>query len=86
MLFEMTAQHNLSLCSGIEAVSGPWQPLGWMARAFSEIDPFACALLERHFPDIPNLGDMSQINGDSCWPSSYGRWRVSLAGMTTFAC
>ena len=56
----------LSLCSGIEAASVAWQPLGWVAQAFSEIDPFACALLERRFPDIPNLGDMSHINGDSC--------------------
>lgn len=53
----------LSLCSGIEAASVAWQPLGWVAQAFSEIDPFACALLERRFPDIPNLGDMSKLDG-----------------------
>lgn len=28
----------LSVCSGIEAASAAWQPLGWEAVAFSEID------------------------------------------------
>jgi hypothetical protein len=28
---------------------------------FSEIEPFPCAVLKSHFPDVPNLGDMSKI-------------------------
>lgn len=35
----------LSICSGIEAASVAWQPLGWKAVAFSEIDPFPSAVL-----------------------------------------
>ena len=35
----------LSVCSGIEAVSVAWEPLGWEAVAFSEIEPFPCAVL-----------------------------------------
>jgi DNA (cytosine-5)-methyltransferase 1 len=28
---------------------------------FSEIEPFPCAVLKSHFPNVPNLGDMSKI-------------------------
>lgn len=59
----------LSVCSGIEAASVAWGPLGWQAIAFSEIEPFPCAVLAHHYPDVPNLGDMTTIaprilNGD----------------------
>lgn len=30
----------LSVCSGIEAATAAWHPLGWEPAAFSEIDPF----------------------------------------------
>jgi len=50
-----------SVCSGIEAVSLAWQPLGLHAAWFSEIDAFACAVLAHHYPHIPNLGDMTHI-------------------------
>ena len=49
----------LSVCSGIEAASCAWGPLGWKAVAFSEIEPFPCAVLAHHYPDVPNLGDMT---------------------------
>ena len=48
----------LSICSGIEAASVAWAPLGWEAAAFSEIEPFPSAVLAHHYPDVPNLGDM----------------------------
>ena len=51
----------LSLFSGIEAASQAWQPLGWEAVAFSEIEPFPCALLAHHYPKVPNLGDVTKI-------------------------
>lgn len=50
-----------SICSGIEAVSLAWQPLGLQPLWFAEIDAFPCAVLAHHYPDIPNLGDMSRI-------------------------
>lgn len=53
----------LSLCSGIEAASAAWKGLGWKPIAFSEIEPFPCSLLAHHFPDVPNVGDMAQIDG-----------------------
>jgi hypothetical protein len=39
----------LSVCSGIEAVSVAWQPLGWKPAMFSEIDPFCCWLLRSRY-------------------------------------
>lgn len=50
----------LSLCSGIEAASNAWKPLGWEAVGFSEIEPFPCAVLAERFPEIPNYGDMTK--------------------------
>ena len=38
----VTALRFLSVCSGIEAASVAWAPLGWQASAVAEIDPFAC--------------------------------------------
>lgn len=50
-----------SVCSGIEAATVAWHPLGWEPQWFSEIEKFPCAVLKHHYPDIPNLGDMTQI-------------------------
>lgn len=54
-----------SVCSGIEAASVAWRPLGWEAAWLSEIEPFPCALLAHHYPDVPNLGDMTKFED---WP------------------
>lgn len=56
----------LSVCSGIEAASVAWHPLGWKPVAFSEVDKFPSAVLKHHFPDTPNWGDMTKF-GD--WPN-----------------
>lgn len=52
----------LSICSGIEAATVAWHPLGWQPIAFSEIEPFPSAVLAHHWPDVPNLGDMTKHN------------------------
>lgn len=57
----------LSLCSGIEAATQAWHPLGWRPVAFSEVDPFACAVLAHHYPDVPNWGDMTKFTE---WPDA----------------
>ena len=51
----------VSLFSGVEAASVAWKPLGWQPVAFSEIEPFPCAVLSHHYPDVPNLGDVTKI-------------------------
>lgn len=47
-----------SVCSGIEAASVAFKPLGWKAAWFSEIEAFPCAVLAHHYPEIDNIGDM----------------------------
>lgn len=55
----------LSVCSGIEAATQAWHPLGWSPVAFSEIEPFPSAVLAHHYPDVPNRGDMTKFEE---WP------------------
>jgi len=57
----------LSVCSGIEAASVAWHPLGWESVAYSEIEPFPCKVLQHHYPDVPNLGDMTKFKE---WPDA----------------
>ena len=52
-----------TVCSGIEATTVAWKPLGWEAQWYSEIEPFPCAVLQHHYPTVPNLGDMTKICG-----------------------
>lgn len=52
----------VSLCSGVEASTVAWLNLGWTPLAFAEIDPFASAVLAHRFPNVPNLGDISEID------------------------
>lgn len=52
----------VSLFSGIEAATVAWLKLGWEPLAFAEIDPFACAVLANRFPDVPNLGNVIDID------------------------
>ncbi len=50
-----------SVCSGIEAASVAWTPLGWQAAWLAEIEKFPCEVLKHHYPDVPNLGDMTKL-------------------------
>jgi DNA (cytosine-5)-methyltransferase 1 len=49
------------VCSGIEAASVAWHPLGWRAAWLAEIEPFPTATLAHHYPSVPNLGDMTKL-------------------------
>ena len=53
-----------SVCSGVEAASLAWMPLGWEPVWFSEIESFPCEVLKQRFPGVPNLGDMTKIDGE----------------------
>ncbi|MBX9753651.1 MAG: DNA cytosine methyltransferase [Pseudomonadaceae bacterium] len=50
-----------SVCSGIEAASVAWHPLGWSAEWLAEIEPFPSAVLAHRYPETPNLGDMTKL-------------------------
>ena len=52
-----------SVCSGIEAASVAFQPLGWLPAWFSEIDSFPSELLKQRFLNVKNLGDMTTLPG-----------------------
>ncbi|MBG6148100.1 site-specific DNA-cytosine methylase [Labrenzia sp. EL_142] len=65
-----------SVCSGIEAATQAWHPLGWTPVFFSEVDRFPSAVLAHHYGSnlpgetpaangVPNLGDMTRFEG---WP------------------
>jgi len=51
----------LSVCSGIEAATVAWHPLGWQAVGYSEIEKFPSQVLAHHYPNVPNFGDMTKF-------------------------
>ena len=65
-----------TVCSGIEAPSAAWDSLGWQPVFFSEIEKFPNAVLSEWYPDVPNLGDMTEIDGKE-W---YGEVDVLIGG------
>jgi DNA (cytosine-5)-methyltransferase 1 len=58
----------LSVCSGIEAATVAWHPLGWEIAAFSEIEKFPRAVLAHHYPGVPLHGDFMTIEGNEYGP------------------
>jgi DNA (cytosine-5)-methyltransferase 1 len=61
---KMTKIRYLSLFSGIEAFSCAVKNMPeYEPVAFAEIEPFPCAVLQHHYPDVPNLGDVTKIDG-----------------------
>jgi len=54
----------LSICSGIEAATVAWHPLGWKCVGVSEIEPFRSAILKYHYPEVKNFGDFTEIKED----------------------
>ncbi len=51
----------LSLFSGIGGLDLGLERAGMTVVAQSEIDPYACRVLRKHWPDVPNLGDITAI-------------------------
>ena len=67
----------LSVCSGIEAASVAWHHLDWQPVGFSEIEPFASAVLAHRFPNVPNFGDMTR---HAEWPIEPGSIDILVGG------
>jgi len=57
-----------SVCSGIEAATAAWHPLGWRPAFFSEIEKFPRAVLAHHYPDVPLHGDFTTIQAGQYEP------------------
>jgi len=53
-----------SVCSGIEAATIAWHPLGWKASFFSEIEKLPCSVLKHHYPETPLHGDFTTIQNN----------------------
>lgn len=70
----------VSLFSGIEAATVAWKPLGWQALAYAEIDPFPKAVLAHHYPDVPDLGDMTKVD----WRKYRGTADIVVGGSPCF--
>ena len=66
----------ISTFSGIEAATVAFKPLGWEPVAFSEIDDYCCELLKYHYPNVPNLGDTTQID----WSKYRGKTDIVIGG------
>lgn len=66
----------ISLFSGIEAASVAWSLLGFEPVAFSEIDPFPKAVLASHYPNVPDLGDITKID----WSEYVGSADIVVGG------
>ena len=54
-----------SVCSGVEAATVAWKGLGFEPQWFSEIEKFPSAVLQHHYPNVPNYGDMTKFKE---WP------------------
>ena len=57
---------HLDLFSGIGGFALAAQWCGWETIGFSEIEPYAIRTLQRNWPNVPNLGDIRELQGIDC--------------------
>lgn len=69
----------VSLFSGVEAATLAWEPLGWEAVAFCEVDEFPSAVLAERWPDVPNLGDICKVDWND-FKERYGAVDIVVGG------
>lgn len=58
----------IDVCSGISAPTAAWKPLGWKPLCYAEIEAAPRAVLTHHYPDVPLVGDFTQIKGTEYGP------------------
>ena len=66
----------ISLFSGIEAATVAAEGFGWEPVCFAEIDHFPSAVLAYHYPDVPNLGDITKVD----WRPYRGKCDLIVGG------
>src|SRR6185503_10344863 len=52
---------HASFFSGVGGLDLGLERAGWRTTSFSEIDPYASAVLAQRWPGVPNLGDITQL-------------------------
>ena len=70
----------ISLFSGVEAATLAFKPLGWIPVCFAEIDDFPKAVLNRHYPYVPNVGDVTKVD----WTKYKGEADLVVGGSPCF--
>jgi DNA-cytosine methyltransferase len=55
---------HASFFSGVGGLDLGLERAGWRTVSFSEIDPYACAVLAERWPGVPNLGSIVDLAGD----------------------
>ena len=73
----MSSLRYLSVCSGMEAASVAWEPLGFTPVGFSEIEAFPCAILSTRYPNTPNYGSLTEYKQ---WPIKPGAIDLLVGG------
>lgn len=66
----------ISLFAGIEAASEAWHHMGWKPICFADIDAFPSAVLAHHYPDVPNVGDVTKVD----WNEYEGKADLIVGG------
>ena len=66
----------ISMFSGIEAATLAFRPLGWKAVAFAEFEKFPSRVLAHHYPDTPNVGDVTKHD----WSQYRGQVDIVVGG------
>lgn len=74
-----------SLFSGVGGFDLGLERAGMSVVWQSEIDPYAAAILKKHWPHVPNLGDVRSVRGDAVEPvdiicGGFPCQDISLAG------
>ena len=79
-----------SVCSGVEAATLAWRPLGWEAAFFAEVEPFPCAVLQQRLNATPPKRplDAAESTEDKdrkmreAWAKAINRMREAWAKIT----
>jgi DNA (cytosine-5)-methyltransferase 1 len=80
----MTLRHA-SFFSGVGGLDLGFHRAGIATVSLSEIDPYASAVLAERFPEVPNLGDITKLNGEEIpdaevWSGGFPCQDLSVAG------
>lgn len=79
---------HASFFSGVGGTDLGLERAGWRTVSFSEIDPYASAVLAHRWPGVPNLGSIVDVRDRECGPlrSAGGDWQDAFLWTGGFPC